>query len=223
MGRRTAVAVLLGCLALAGCLPAAPAARVARATPTAPAPAVKPTAAPPAPAEVPTGWEQYTAITQDFTLSYPPTWSAEDESWNHVSLAVPGDAGLSIGIYRAICGVDTGAGDGEVLDCLAARLAELSPQRGRFRLTGKGVWSDGHHRGYIVEDVVDGYLAGSPRCDVSVFIPLPDGWLISASYFHFGATRIDEREREILSAVVHSFRLRPHWPAEEPAAELLLR
>jgi hypothetical protein len=181
----------------------------------APSPAATPAAVPTptaAPAGVPFGWQPYQTLQGKLSFAYPASWSVVSEVGDSVSLR----SGTTVVIVQFMEPGNTPRSDEEAMTSLlaAATNSYLNAAGWKdFQITDEGgVWDAGVGRAYYCE--VLAYLTqpgaeDTPTAQRLVMLRLGDaqGGAI-LSLMHYGATDLDDTERNTFKALVGTVRVK---------------
>ncbi len=171
------VLLLVGALYAAGCAGPTP-------TPAAPTP--------------PPGWVSYTS-PDGFMIYHPPTWRVCREAPPHTIFCLPDDASFAIGLYTTKC--DFASDCSNFLDCASRLIDEgLDPSRTRKEIS-RGTWTTGPTCGCVLEDVVRDQ-SQRPTYFMQVFLPVEDGRIVVATYYHSDAETLTGAERKLVTEVI---------------------
>ncbi len=166
---------------------------------TAPTPA--PTASDP-----PAGWVPY-ASPDGSMIYHPPSWKVCREGPSYTMFSLPDDATFAIGLYSTKC--DLASDCGGLLACASKLLDEgLDPARTRKEVS-RGTWAAGPTCGCVLEDVVKDQDQG-PTYFMQVFLPVEDGRIVVATYYHAGVETVAVAEHELVAQVIATLQPAPN-------------
>lgn len=152
---------------------------------------------------IPSGWRNYTPVSRQFTVSYPPDFAVYSENSDGVTFAQANARVLTIS-----------AGNGPMKTVTQANVNEFAQevigswsQKG-YRVTrvlGQGIWRDGVHEGFYVEASLSDDRRSQYNTPYAMAVAVPMGSQIVSAVWMYSLAPTDTPE-ESLKKVTASLR-----------------